>query len=190
MSRQTEKSKILAYVLRHNPASIGITLDPNGWTDIDSLLAGLEERKHLTLSKPELREIVIRDRKGRYTIDGNRIRANQGHSLKGVIAVDLTPMLPPSLLYHGTNADAWVLIKASGGLHKMKRHHVHLSKDQETAQIVATRWKGKLPILLQVHAKKMCKDGFSFFLSDNHVWMTDQVPLSYIELVYVEFARG
>jgi putative RNA 2'-phosphotransferase len=182
---QTEKSKLLAYVLRHNPSSIGIILDPSGWTDIDQLLSCLQEKKRLTLSKPELKEIVLSDKKKRYSIEGNKIRANQGHSLKNVLAVDLTPILPPKVLYHGTNGDAWTLIKSTGGLHKMRRHHVHLSGDRETALIVANRWKRSFPILLQVDAKGMHKEGFSFYLSENQVWMTDHVPMVYIKLVYL-----
>ncbi len=30
--------KYLAYILRHNPAAVGIELDLNGWADVDELL--------------------------------------------------------------------------------------------------------------------------------------------------------
>ena len=35
----TSTSKFLSYVLRHAPDSIGLTLDPNGWVDVEELLA-------------------------------------------------------------------------------------------------------------------------------------------------------
>ena len=35
----TETSKFLSYVLRHQPESIGIALDAEGWTDIAALIA-------------------------------------------------------------------------------------------------------------------------------------------------------
>jgi len=40
----TRKSKFLSLVLRHRPDKIGITLDENGWVDVQDLLnkAGLD----------------------------------------------------------------------------------------------------------------------------------------------------
>jgi RNA:NAD 2'-phosphotransferase (TPT1/KptA family) len=35
----TSTSKFLSHVLRHAPDSIGLTLDPNGWVDVEELLA-------------------------------------------------------------------------------------------------------------------------------------------------------
>lgn len=36
----TRASKFLAYVLRHDPAAIGITLNEGGWVPVRTLLAG------------------------------------------------------------------------------------------------------------------------------------------------------
>lgn len=42
MNRKTldDTSKFLSYVLRHQPEAIGLTLDGEGWADIDALIAG------------------------------------------------------------------------------------------------------------------------------------------------------
>jgi hypothetical protein len=53
-------------------------------------------------------------------------------------------------------------------------HHVHLSKDTETARKVGAR-RGK-PVILQVDAGKMNSQGIKFFLSVNGVWLTESVP--------------
>jgi putative RNA 2'-phosphotransferase len=172
---KTEQSKRLAYVLRHNPASIGVTLDAEGWTELTPLLHSLG------ISRTELQTIVDTDKKGRYSIKGSKIRANQGHSLKGIMAVDLTPVTPPSILYHGTTRNVWLLIQKSGGLKKMNRHHVHMAPDTKTAEIVANRWKGQQPCVLWIDSYIMDRDGYQFFISDNGVWMTDHVPLIYLK---------
>lgn len=40
MSHQNQDvSKFLSYVLRHQPESIGLTLDCEGWANLDSLIA-------------------------------------------------------------------------------------------------------------------------------------------------------
>lgn len=178
---KTAISKLLAYVLRHNPADIGIELDVQGWTDVDLLLSQLYKRKGVWLSRLDLEELVKADKKQRYTLSGTKIRANQGHSLKGILPFDLIPIAPPDVLYHGTHKSAWSEIKRTSGLKKMNRHHVHLSADRNTADLVAQRWRGQLPVILTVDAKQMVSDGFHFFISNNGVWMTDHVPLNHIE---------
>jgi putative RNA 2'-phosphotransferase len=64
------------------------------------------------------------------------------------------------------------------GLHKGRRHHVHLSKDTDTARKVGAR-RGK-PIILRVDARTMHQQGFKFFLSTNGVWLTDSVPVAFL----------
>ena len=56
---------------------------------------------------------------------------------------------------------------------------MHLSKDVETARIVARRRKGK-DVILQVDSAAMAGDGEIFFLSDNGVWLTNRVPPRYL----------
>ncbi|HEV2482638.1 MAG TPA: RNA 2'-phosphotransferase [Puia sp.] len=36
-------------------------------------------------------------------------------------------------------------------------------------------------VILVVRSKAMYNDGFAFFLSDNGVWLTDHVPVKYID---------
>lgn len=44
--QQKSVSKFLSLILRHRPEQIGITLDKNGWVDIDILLAQANHPKH------------------------------------------------------------------------------------------------------------------------------------------------
>lgn len=179
MSKKLETlSKTLSYFLRHRPEELGITLDSQGWTDIPELLSKLES-KGTSLSISDLEEIVAKDSKTRYSIKDQKIRANQGHSTRSV-SLTFKKETPPFTLFHGTSEANWNLIKKSGGLSRMNRHHVHLSFDEETAIKVGSRKKDKL-VILQIEARKMMNDGFEFFLSDNGVWLTNEVPLKYIK---------
>ena len=103
-------------------------------------------------------------------VDGDLIRANQGHSVE--VDLQLEEKEPPNVLYHGTIERFLASIMVEG-LKKCQRHHVHLSKDIETARKVGSR-RGK-PIVLQVDAGKMHDANFQFFLSVNGVWLTDSV---------------
>ena len=60
----------------------------------------------------------------------------------------------------------------------MSRQHVHLSADFDTAVKVGTR-HGR-PVVLIIDSEKMSADGYTFFLSENKVWLTDCVPPQYI----------
>jgi len=128
----TRKSKFLSLVLRHRPEKIGITLDENGWADVQDLLnkAGLD----LVI----LNTIVEQNNKARFEFNSDRtkIRARQGHSVS--VNLDYEPTDPPEFLYHGTIERFLSHIKFQGLL-KMNRHHVHLSPDVKTANIVGVR---------------------------------------------------
>lgn len=172
--KRTHIGKFLAYVLRHNPGSIGLTLDNNGWAKIDDLIAKSDKVK---LTKEIIEEVVRTDNKSRYKLseDGERIRASQGHSVN--VDLGLEPTKPPKVLYQGT-ATRFLSDIFREGLKKMNRQHVHLSVDKDTALNVGSR-HGK-PIILKIDAEQMHKDGHEFFLSDNKVWLTDHVPVKYI----------
>jgi putative RNA 2'-phosphotransferase len=171
-------SKYLSLVLRHQPDTIGITLDENGWTSVIILLEKLRLKfKYINLDI--LEEVVATNDKKRFAFneDKSLIRANQGHSVN--IDLGYTQKEPPAFLYHGTVPKFMLAIKEKGLL-KMSRHHVHLSADTETAFKVGTR-RG-VPTILSVNAKAMHEDGIAFYQSDNGVWLTEHVAAKYIEL--------
>ena len=124
-----------------------------------------------------LLDIVNTDKKGRYSFneDNTKIRANQGHSIE--VDVELKKAIPPKTLYHGTSTRFVNSIKTLG-LIKGSRLHVHLSDNYDTAVSVGKR-HGE-PIVLFVDTEKMIDDGYSFYLSDNGVWLVDSVPYKYI----------
>lgn len=169
-------SKVLSLVLRHSPEKIGITLDTQGWTDVEMLLQRLNAAGH-NVDRALLEEVVATNNKQRFAFneDGTMIRANQGHS----VSVDLgySPSEPPPFLYHGTAVTNVASIRESG-IHKGNRHHVHLSSNKETAVQVGGR-HGK-PVVLVVRAGEMYVQGFAFFQSENGVWLTDFVPATFI----------
>lgn len=169
-------SKWLSYILRHHPESAGIVLDEHGWTDTQTLITNLSAKE--PLFNPEtLQFIVANNSKKRFAFneDGSKIRASQGHSVD--VELGYTQQQPPELLFHGTTEKNIPSILKSG-LKKMERHHVHLSADKETAQVVGARF-GK-PVVLTVKAGLMHEQGFSFFISENGVWLTDRVPAEFL----------
>ncbi|GGU36334.1 putative RNA 2'-phosphotransferase [Lentzea flava] len=162
-------SKRMSKALRHQPERVGLTLDANGWVPVADLLRALK------IGEAELREVVARNDKQRFTIDGDRIRANQGHSVE--VDLGLPTAIPPDTLFHGTVAQFLDAILRDG-LRPMARHDVHLSPDRETARRVGAR-RGQ-PVILTVDAKAMSEAGHEFRLSANGVWLTAHVPAEYL----------
>lgn len=169
-------SKFLAKHLRHAPDALGLALQPGGWVPVDDLLAA-SKRIGFPISYDELIECVETNDKKRFSFDdtGDLIRANQGHSVE--VDLQLEEQVPPDVLFHGT-VERFLASILAEGLKKGKRHHVHLSRDIETARKVGAR-RGK-PVILRVDAGKMHHEGFKFFLSVNGVWLTEAVTPVYL----------
>lgn len=181
MTRQlAETSKFLSYVLRHEPHAIGLSLDSEGWATLDDLIAGARGvDRELTLEL--IQSVVASSDKKRFALseDGLRIRAVQGHSTD-TVAIQHVARTPPAVLYHGT-ATRFLDSILVQGLLPGKRHHVHLAQDIDTALAVGQRY-GK-PVLLKVDALRMYEQGCVFFQADNGVWLIEQVPVEYLELL-------
>ena len=175
-ARLVKISKYLSKHLRHDPERLGLTLEAGGWVGVDDLLAACA-RKQMTITRDELDTVVAQNNKQRFSFDetGARIRANQGHSVD--VDLQLEPVTPPDVLYHGTGHQSVDAILAEG-LRKQNRHHVHLSADTETARAVGAR-HGR-PNILVVDARAMHDAGHIFYRSDNGVWLADAVPPEFL----------
>lgn len=170
-------SKFLSYVLRHEPQAIGLSLDSEGWAEVDALIAGAEAAGQ-ALDVGLIQAVVSGSDKKRFALssDGRRIRAVQGHSTD-VVAIQHVTKEPPTLLYHGTATRFLDSILAEG-LRPGRRHHVHLSADIATATAVGQRYG--TPVVLKVDALRMQQQGFTFFQADNGVWLSDCVPPEFL----------
>ena len=176
----TRISKFLSLVLRHQPQTLGLRLDENGWINVEQLLDGMNQAG-FSIDRQILIHVVETNSKKRFAFNEmqDRIRANQGHSVE--VELGYHPQNPPDILYHGTSIQSVVAIQQLG-LTKMSRHHVHLSADVETATKVGQR-QGK-PVVFEVHAKQMFDEGFIFYQSDNGVWLTDRVPANFLKPLF------
>ncbi|NVZ30060.1 RNA 2'-phosphotransferase [Pseudomonas gingeri] len=173
-----ETSKFLSYVLRHEPHSIGLQLDPEGWADLSALIEGAAKEGR-TLELATIEAVVSSNDKKRfeYSPDGLRIRAVQGHSTPEV-SRQYPRKVPPEVLYHGT-ATRFLESIEQQGLIAGKRHLVHLSHEVETATAVGQRY-GKV-VVLTIDAQRMHEQGLRFYQAENGVWLTEHVPVAFIQ---------
>jgi len=201
----TKLSKLMALMLRHQPEKFGLKLDSEGWCKLIDLNEVLSKETNLVIGFGVISRIVNNDKKKRYsmkhylsndeTIQGHtegespkfllqdwKIRANQGHSTDKV-SISHDKVVPPELLFHGTYEKAYDVILKEG-ISKMKRHHVHLTEDFNTAINTGSR-RGK-PNIIIIEALMMHKNGHIFFRSENGVWLTESVPINYFESTWTQ----
>lgn len=176
---KTKISRFLSLVLRHKPQVLGLNLDEHGWCSVEQLIKKMNENGR-KIDRALLESIVREDNKQRYSFneDGTCIRANQGHSVR--VDLELKSVKPPKVLYHGT-VKRFLDSILKTGIQKGNRQHVHLSGDIDTATNVGSR-RGK-PVIIEVDSQRMYNDGFEFYISENKVWLTYQVPVEYISKI-------
>ena len=172
-----DTSKFLSFVLRHEPQTIGVVLDSEGWANMDTLIQAAA-RHGWILDHDLIQRVVATSEKKRFAVssDGACIRAVQGHSHQSV-AIRFENKTPPSLLYHGTATRFLPSIRVQGLL-PGSRQYVHLSQDTQTALSVGQRY-GK-PVVLSVAAALMHAQGFEFHQAENGVWLTLHVPSEFL----------
>ncbi|MFT3718884.1 RNA 2'-phosphotransferase [Pseudorhodoferax sp.] len=172
-------SKFLSYVLRHEPQAIGLALDSEGWTHVETLIAAAARHGRI-LDRALIEQVVATSDKKRFALspDGSSIRAVQGHSTARV-AIRFAEKVPPATLYHGT-AERFLESIRREGLKPGERQYVHLSEDVETATAVGQRY-GK-PVALVVEAEAMHRQGLGFHQAENGVWLTAAVPAQFLRL--------
>jgi putative RNA 2'-phosphotransferase len=168
-------SRFLSRVLRHDPKSIDLALDAQGWARIDELIERAGAHGMLLTRDLVLHVAQTSDRQ-RFACDGaGRIRANHGHTVP--IDLGIAPTEPPQVLFHGTATASLASIRAEG-LVPGVRQYVHLTADAATAKSVGRRHGH--PVLLRVAARRMWSAGFKFVRSASAVWLTTAVPAEFI----------
>lgn len=177
----TKISKKLSFLLRHCTEPLYIDLN-GGWADVNQIIHELKTKYNET-NKTILEQIVAEDEKERYSFnkDHTKIRANQGHSIPGVI-IEMEQPEPPELLYHGT-ATRFLSAIMEEGLKPMSRQYVHISPDIETAVKVGSRHG--TPVILIIRAKEFVSDGNPLYRSSNGVWLAERVPCKYFSVHYL-----
>ena len=179
MENHTKLSIYLCRLLRHDPGLLELEMDERGWVSAEELICKINAAGKHRLDMATLEQIVREDQKGRYRLHDGRIKCCQGHSIPWVIP-EVTVTQPPAWLYHGTNAAADQRIMESGAICRMARHAVHMHADAAVAWRSGARWKRSEPVLLQIDAARMHRDGYVFAVTENDVWCTEQVPVAYV----------
>lgn len=171
----TELSKTLSWLLRHGALEAGVSMDAAGWVPVAEAL------RYLHIDRAVLEEVVATNTKSRLDLDGDRVRACQGHSLEGTpvtldaLEASWQPYSGEGSLWHGTTVEATEPI-AREGLSPQRRTHVHLAPDLESK--VGKR--SATPVVLEVSVARLREAGQGIYEAQNGVVLVRHVPAACI----------
>lgn len=165
-------SRKLVWLLRHGLAERHLTFDPAGWVHLDEVLRTLGPR----VSRDDIAQWAASDGKARFDLDGERVRACQGHSADMGLSLEAleaswSPCSGEPTVWHGTSVSAAEAILGDG-IHQGTRTHVHLARSM-------TDRVGKragVAIGLEISIAGCRDDGYPAFVSPNGVVLVRRVP--------------
>ncbi|WIB65899.1 RNA 2'-phosphotransferase [Curtobacterium sp. MCBD17_040] len=172
-------SRAMSRALRHAPEEYGLELAADGSVPLRDLVRGLRAAGRPDVTDADVRRVVAESDKQRYALDGNRIRAQYGHSVPERIRK--REVLPDGPLWHATAPKLWPTIR-DVGLLPMGRQYVHLINDPELA-LQAGRRKASWPLLLRIDTRRAVVDGVKFYEGHDQVTLADHVPGTFLAVV-------
>jgi 2'-phosphotransferase len=169
-------SKKLSYLLRHGAEELGLTIQSDGYIQINHILRCPGYRGS---SFHKISEVVEKCSKKRFEMKQDPpetgpwfIRASQGHTMKIIQDTELLTsiLLSDSINYciHGTYVEFLNLIQ-SNGLSKMQRNHIHFAEGLPGDHGVISGMRGNCTAVVIVDMKKAIEDGILFYRSTNNV---------------------
>jgi putative RNA 2'-phosphotransferase len=175
MTVGTKDSRRLSRVLRHTAGARGLAMTADGWASIEDVCELLQ------MDRTALNAAVEHNDKARLQVDGDRIRACQGHSAEGMpvtreaLENSWRRVDPQDLVWHGTNTAALPAITKEG-VRPGRRTHVHLAPGRNSR--VGRR--SAVDVLLGIDPAKL---GQPVFEAPNGVLLVRSVPSEAICLI-------
>lgn len=167
--------RFISGVLRHFPDKFGLDMDKNGWVDFEKLVK-IVGRKYRWANRWVVKALIYSDKKGRYELNGDKIRARYGHSVD--VELSDMPEAEEDLLYYGTSEEESIRLLELG-IKPVKQSYVHLSTTIEKSEEVA-RLRTDEPIILEIDARKAREDGIRLIKVNENIVLAKEIPPQYI----------
>ena len=185
-------NRIITKALRHEPHLLDLTPDKAGYCSVSSIIKGLKE-KGFSVSKSDIEQVGENERFSFNDESHTKMRADYGNSI-GLKLSDMfqTESYPPEWLYHGTSQEFLKSIQQKGivriGVNKNKgRDHIFLTESKSVAIKKGSR-HGK-SVGLPIKAQEMAKAGYKIYYVKNDIWLTDHIPVEYIDFSKMFFTN-
>jgi putative RNA 2'-phosphotransferase len=170
--------RMMAGALRHFPDKLELTMEKNGFVNINDFVAAVQNRRRQMrwLRPHHVIAVIETDPKGRYEYRDEKIRATYGHSID--VELDLPTIGIPDKLYYPTTAEE-VDIVLETGLKPSDRKKVHLSKTYQDAKNAGSV-RTAAPIILEIDTVKAQASGLVIGKAGKTVYLADSVPAEFL----------
>lgn len=168
-------SRRLSWLLRHGASHRGLAMDEAGWASVADVLAVAG------MTRAQLVAAVEHNDKRRFQLEGDRIRACQGHSLaampvtRDALEASWEPYLDDDLHWHGTSRAVLPSITEHGIL-PGNRSHVHLAPAPDSR----IGLRAGVEVILAVSPPHVRAAGLTVFRAPNGVLLVRHVPVGCI----------
>lgn len=175
--RTERMGRFISGALRHFPDDLGLAMDQHGWVDLGVLLDVMTTR-YPWASAQRLKALVESDEKGRYQINGNKIRARYGHS----VDIDLDfPENDLETLYYGCSQEEADIIMETG-IRSVRQRYVHLSTSYEKA-VEAAGVHTENPVIFMIHAFDAMDHGVNMMIVNEFIVLSEEIPPEFLEII-------
>jgi len=177
-TERTERmGRFISGALRHFPDDLGLAMNQNGWVNIEVLLDVMKSR-YPWASAQNLGALVESDKKSRYQISDNNIRARYGHSIN----VDLD-FLDNDLefLYYGASQEEADIIKEMG-IRPIRQRYIHLSTTYEKA-IEAASYHSDNPVIFKLDAFGAMDSDVTMMIANEFIVLSEEIPPDFLEIM-------
>ncbi len=175
-------TKSLSRLLRHNPDGV-LSIDRNGFVSVDSVINYLNGLKAFDgkLDRVHIEEALNDSHKTRFALSENglKIRALSGHSFE--VDLGYEQYVPTGMLYFGTTEEARDQIEEHG-LTLSKKHFIRLVDTFERALEIAEARPGPGPMVIEVDAVALAKEGHEFLHAENGEILCEKFGKKYLQL--------
>lgn len=166
-------SKAMSLLLRHRARNENVPITDQGYILIDDLLTWLNgsgSKINFHVCRADIEQIVQENGKQRFKIDGDSVRANQGHSMEG-IDVEMEEYRGSGVLFHGTYLHHRESMERTG-LSSMSRQHIHMV-DPDGAGHWASMIRKDINMIVSINYAQAVAEGHKFLRSSNGVVLTE-----------------
>ncbi|MGA1821478.1 MAG: RNA 2'-phosphotransferase [Thermoplasmatota archaeon] len=174
--------RIMAGILRHFPERFHLEMDEEGFVDIYRMVSAIKRKRgdRMRWLRPtHIIGLVETDKKGRYQVENNHVRATYGHSIELSMSLP-TDNIPERLYYPSTQDDLEKHL--SEGLVPEGRTMVHLSRTYRDAFEAGSHRGDAEPIILRIDADMAQDNGIIIQRAGKTVYTVEEIPSDFIKV--------
>ena len=168
-------TRLLIYILGHNPDEFGLVPDHDGYVSYKELIQAIhEEQGWGYVRRGHIREILLSNDRVCFEYDEERIRARER---TWHLDVEPSPGDLPKILFIAVRRRAHPHVMEKG-LRSIQGRYLPLSQDEAMALRIGRR-RDQKPVMIEVRAHQAKKEGV-LFIPFGQLFLATDIPAEYV----------